>query len=329
MFTRRLGRSDLQVSALGLGCWAMGGPWTIDNETAGWGVVDDAESIRAIHYALNHGVNFFDTAANYGAGHSERVLGQALEGRRGDVIIATKFGYVVDEAKRTATTTEDVLPRIRSECEDSLRRLRTDTIDLYQFHKADYPPEKAAEVRDLLESLVTEGKIRWYGWSTNQPAGARVFAQGSHCNAIQHYMNPVRHFEDLPQLLEVIREFDLASVLKSPLIMGIITGKFTTDTKFPADDVRHTWNLAEGKSPQNLQRIETMRAFFKESGDPRSLAQIALAWAWSYSERAIPIPGFRTLAQVRENIQAADYGPLTADQLAKVEQIFERNPVNS
>ncbi len=283
-------------------------------------------STRAIHYALDQGINFFDTAANYGTGQSERVLGQALAGRRDRVILATKFGYLVDEQNRAVTTTMDVLPRIRAECEDSLRRLQTDYIDLYQFHKGDYPPEKAAEVRDLLEALVAEGKIRWYGWSTNQPEGARVFAQGAHCTAIQFYMNMVRHFDDLPQLLAVIEEFDLGSIIKSPLIMGIATGKYNVDSKFPADDVRTGWNLGEGKSPQNLERIEAVRKFFAESGDKRTLAQIALAWVWTKSVRAVPIPGFRTLAQVQENIRAVDFGPLSEAQMQQVEQIFERRP---
>src|SRR5512139_6786 len=109
MFKRRLGRSNLEVSAMGLGGWAMGGPWTHDNEPAGWGHVDDAESIRAIHYALEAGINFFDTAANYGCGHSERLLGQAMAGRRDQVILATKFGYLVDEEKRIVSETEEVV----------------------------------------------------------------------------------------------------------------------------------------------------------------------------------------------------------------------------
>ncbi len=142
MFKRQLGCSNLEVSAIGLGCWAIGGPWDrreTDGSTGpvGWGQVDDAESIRAIRYALDAGINFFDTAANYGCGHSERILIKAITGRRDQVILATKFGYIVDEEKRIVSETEDVLPRIRQECEESLRRLNTDYIDLYQFHKGD------------------------------------------------------------------------------------------------------------------------------------------------------------------------------------------------
>ena len=114
MLTRKLGKSGIEVSAMGMGCWAIGGPWVYDDATnepnqAGWGQVDDAESIRAIHAGLASGVNFFDTAANYGAGHSERILAKALEGRRSEVVIATKFGYVVDQQKKRITNNQEVI----------------------------------------------------------------------------------------------------------------------------------------------------------------------------------------------------------------------------
>ena len=329
MFKRHLGRSNLEVSAMGLGCWAIGGPWDwleADGSTgpSGWGQVDDAESIRAIHYALEAGINFFDTAANYGCGHSERILSQAIAGRRDQVVLATKFGYLVDEERRVvAETGYDVVSRIRGECEASLRHLQTDYIDLYQFHRNDYPPEKAAEVRDVLETLVDEGKIRWYGWSTDNAEGARVFAQGQHCTAIQHVLNMAY---DAPQMLAVCEEFDQASINRTVLGMGMLTGKFSRETTFPENDVRHNWDLQAERPAQNLQRIEAVRKMFAEAGDPRSQAQIALAWAWTRSQRAIPIPGFKTLAQAKENIQAMEFGLLSNEQMKKIDEIFERVP---
>ena len=325
MFTRRLGRSDLKVSALGLGCWAMGGPWAYDGEPAGWGGVEDAESIRAIHCALDAGVNFFDTAANYGCGHSEQILGRAIAGRRDKVILATKFGYVIDEESRIVTRNDNSLvKRIRPDCEGSLRRLNTDYIDLYQFHRDDYEPEKAAEVREALEGLVTEGKIRWYGWSTINPEGARVFAQGQHCTAIQHWMNMGT---GMPELLAVCDQYDQASIIRSPLGSGNMTGKFNSETVFPKDDWRSTWDLKSEWSIQRRQRIEAVRKFFADSGETRTQAQIALAWIWTRSPRTIPIPGFKTVAQVQENIQAMDSGLLSREQMNKIDEIFERAPV--
>ncbi len=327
MFKRRLGHSNIEVSAMGLGCWAMGGPWAYNNEPAGWGQVDDVESIRAIHYALDAGVNFFDTAANYGCGHSERVLGQAIVGRRDKVILATKFGYVIDEEKRIVTRNdEDVVSRIRRECEDSLRRLNTDYIDLYQFHKDDYDPGKAAEVRDFLETLVDEGKISWYGWSTVNPDGARVFAQGEHCTAIQHWMNMGT---DMPEMLAICDQYDQASVVRSPLGSGNMAGKFNSDSVFPEDDWRRSWDLHGEWLTKRRDQIDAVREFFAEAGDPRTQAQIALAWIWTRSARTIPIPGFKTLAQVKENIQAMEFGLLSNEQMKKIDEIFERAPVIS
>jgi aryl-alcohol dehydrogenase-like predicted oxidoreductase len=325
MFKRRLGRSNLEASAMGLGCWAMGGPWTYDNESAGWGQVDDAESIRAVHCALEAGINFFDTAANYGCGHSEQILGQAVEGRRDKVILATKFGYVIDEASRTVTRNDEgLVKRIRSECEASLRRLKTDYIDLYQFHRDDYDPAKAAEVSDFLEKLVAEGKIRWYGWSTINPEGARVFAQGPHCTAIQHWMNMGT---DMPEMLAVCDRYDQASINRSPLGSGNMTGKFNSETTFPEDDWRRAWYPPSEFLTQRRQRIAAVGKFFAEAGDTRTQAQIALAWIWTRSARTIPIPGFKTVAQVKENIQAMEFGLLSGEQMQKIDEIFERAPV--
>lgn len=331
MFKRRLGRSDLEVSALGLGCWAIGGPWEWlesdgSKNPVGWGQVDDAESIRAIHYALDAGINLFDTAANYGCGHSERILSRAIADRRDKVILATKFGYVVDEDKRIVTETEDVVNRIRQECEDSLNRLRTEYIDLYQFHWGEYPAEKADEVCDLLEKLVEEGKVRWYGWSTDNPEGARVFATGQHCTAIQHWMNIA---SEPREMLAVCEQYDLASINRSPLGMGMMTGKFNRDTKFPEDDVRHNWDLRGEMPAQQFQRLEEVRKIFAEAGEVRTQAQIALAWIWTRSDRTIPIPGFRSVAQVEENIQAMKFGLLSNDEMKKIDEIYERVPIIS
>ncbi len=321
MLKRRLGRSNLEVSAMGLGCWAIGGPWTVDGEPAGWGPVDDAESMRAIHYALDRGITLFDTAANYGCGHSERILGQAVAGRRDQVILATKFGYVIDEATRVVTRTEEVVPRIRQECEASLRRLQTDYIDLYQFHKGEYDLARAAEVREALERLVEEGKVRWYGWSTNDPERAQLFAQGPHCTAIEHSLN--MGF-DLPDMLAACDRYDLASVARSPLGSGNMTGKFNSASTWPADDWRKEWEAPSDFLIERRRRIESVRQMF--AGEARTQAQIALAWIWTRSPRTIPIPGFKTLAQVKENIGAMEFGLLSAEQMRQIDEIFERTP---
>ncbi|HEY4688690.1 MAG TPA: aldo/keto reductase [Anaerolineae bacterium] len=316
MRKRKLGRSNIEVSAIGLGCWAIGGPFWHDG-WVGYGDVDDAESIRAIHAALDRGVNFFDTADAYGCGHSERILGQALAGRREQVVIATKFGYVPDEATRQIIGTDASPDYIRRACEASLRRLNTDTIDLYQFHIHDYDLGKAVEVREALEALVTEGKIRWYGWSlgNEQVEQIRLFAEGPHCAAIQHTLNI---FVDDPLTLAACDEFNLASINQGPLARGILTGKFTADSTFAENDMRRGWgwNFREGRPAERLRQLEALREVLTQDG--RTLAQGALGWVLARSERTIPIPGFKTVGQAEENAGTLQFGPLTDTQMQAI-----------
>jgi aryl-alcohol dehydrogenase-like predicted oxidoreductase len=321
MFTRTLGRSGIEVSAMGMGCWAIGGPWWwSDGRAMGWSRVDDAESIRAIHAALDMGVNLFDTAANYGCGHSERILGQAISGRRDKVVIATKFGHVINgETKIVHDAGDALLDNIRQDCENSLRRLGTDYIDVYQLHAGSYEPEKAVAVRDLLEELVADGWIRAYGWSTDHVDRARVFAQGEHCASIQFRLSV---FSDNVEMRALCDDFDLGSVNKKPLSSGILTGKFTPESTFPEDDFRHRFSLEEEGMVKMLRQVDELRDLLTSGG--RTLAQGAIAWIWARSERAVPIPGFKTVAQVQENARAMEFGPLDQEQMDAVERILER-----
>jgi aryl-alcohol dehydrogenase-like predicted oxidoreductase len=280
MLTRKLGRSGIEVSAVGMGCWAIGGQWWYTGDggrdPCGWGQVDDAESIRAIHAALDLGVNLFDTADVYGCGHSEMVLGKALAGRRDAVVIATKFGKQFDEDRKHYFGHETSPELIRSACEASLRRLDTDYIDLYQFHWTDYEVEKAAEVRYVLEQLVTGGKIRYYGWSTDEVERVKIFAEGKHCTAIQNFQSVLYEF---PEVLTACEEFDLAVVNKQPLAMGLLTGKFDHSTTFPDDDVRREWDLGDGRHAMRLEQVAAIGEILMQDG--RTLAQGALGWIWS------------------------------------------------
>jgi aryl-alcohol dehydrogenase-like predicted oxidoreductase len=311
---------------MGLGCWAIGGPFWRGDTPVGWGEVDDDESVRAIHRALDLGVTFFDTADVYGAGHSERVLARALEGLREGVVIATKFGNVFDEESKQITGSDASPAYIKRACEASLRRLETDYIDLYQFHLNGYDADKGAEVRDTLEELVAEGKIRAYGWSTDFPDRARVFAEGEHCATMQFQMNVL---DDAPEMVALCEALNLAGINRGPLAMGLLTGKYTPDTKVQGADVRSAqgpdWMkyFTDGKANAEwYEKLEAIRDILTSSG--RSLVQGALAWIWGRSEQTIPIPGFRTVEQVTENCGAMKFGPLTADQMNKVDKLLER-----
>jgi aryl-alcohol dehydrogenase-like predicted oxidoreductase len=322
--TRRLGRAGIDISAIGLGCWAIGGPFWADGQPRGWGEVDDEESVRAIHRALDLGATFFDTADTYGAGHSERVLGRALAGRRDHVVIATKFGNTFDESTKNRTG-EDASPDyIRRACEASLRRLQTDRIDLYQMHVGP-EPDAAPEILDTLEQLVAEGKIRAYGWSTDDPERARAFAKGEHCAAAQFNLNV---FDDAPGMVAACESEGLAGINRGPLAMGLLTGKFTADSRLPSDDIRGTdpewlqW-FEDGRPSQTfLDRLAAIREILSSGG--RTLAQGALAWINARSATTIPIPGFRTVAQVEENLGALAAGPLSPDQMREVDRLLAR-----
>ena len=244
MLKRTLGKSNLEVSALGMGCWAIGGPWDWAQPgqepfPVGWGDTDDHESIRALHAALDMDINFFDTAANYGAGHSEVLLGQAFKGKRDKVVIATKFGHIVNEEKKTVYGDRDqIIKNVRTDVENSLRRLQTEFIDIYQLHDGGYDPKLALELQSVLEELVAAGKIRWYGWSTDIVESAREFASGvsgAHCTSIQFRLNTLF---DNPEMRQVCADFDLAGINKDPLNKGILTGKFSSNSTFPENDIR-------------------------------------------------------------------------------------------
>ena len=327
----RLGTSGPAVSPLGLGTWAIGGPFFSGpgcryptGAPLGYGDVDDRESIRAIHCALDLGITLFDTADAYGTGHGESVLGEALKGRRGEVLIATKFGNTYDERTRELTGTAVSPDYIRHACRESLRRLQTDRIDLYQLHVGSLPIEQAIGVADTLDELCDEGLIRSYGWSTDDPARGRAFAGRPRAVALQFDMNVL---QDAPAMLEACREHDVAAIVRMPLAMGFLSGKFTPSSRLASNDIRSQppdWLKcfqAGGRASEDwLSRLASVREILTSGG--RTLVQGALAWIWARDERAVPIPGVRTAAQAEENAGAMAFGPLSKDSLAEVERIL-------
>ncbi|MGW2057833.1 aldo/keto reductase [Streptomyces sp. NPDC001840] len=322
--SRTLGQSGITVGALGFGCWAIGGEW---QDTAGnplgWGKVDDDESVAALHRALDLGITFFDTADVYGAGHSERVVGRALRGRRDEAVIATKWGNLFDESTRTLTGSDATPAYARQALTASLGRLGTDYIDLYQLHLSDASLESAAELRDACEEFVREGLIRTYAWSTDDPERAAFFAEGEHCAAVQHACNVL---EDAPEMLALCAERGLASVNRSPLAMGLLTGKHGSGSRGTTGDIRAvppSWLRWFGEggvpAPEWAARVDAVRSVLTSDG--RTLAQGALAWLWARSPQTVPIPGFRSVAQAEENAGARAYGPLSAGQLAEIAEL--------
>jgi aryl-alcohol dehydrogenase-like predicted oxidoreductase len=200
-----------------------------------------------------------------------------------------------------------------------LRRLGTDYIDLFQLHVWDYPAGPAAELRAVLEGLVRDGKIRAYGWSTDAPELAQVFAEGEHCAAIQHDLNVIL---DAPEMLALCEQQDLASVNRSPLARGALTGKYSQSTVFPENDVRtDSWSVDHFFAP-TLDKLDALRSILTSGG--RTLAQGALDWALTRSPRTIPIPGFRTVQQAVENAGAIQSGLFTSEQMSQIDALLGR-----
>jgi len=182
------------------------------------------------------------------------------------------------------------------------------------------PPGQAEPVMDLLEELVKEGKIRWYGWSTDHPDRAWVFAQGEHCATIQTTLNV---FYDAPDMLELVEKFGLACLNKHPLASGSLTGKFHADYQFPEDDLRHGIDWTSERGQRRLAQVDALRDILTSGG--RTMAQGAIAWIWARSPRTIPIPGFKTVAQVEENAGAMEFGPLSDEQMQQVDALLKSN----
>ncbi len=322
----------LDFGPMGMGTWAIGGPFfagsgwrSSDRTPLGYGDVDDRESIRAIHCALERGVRFFDTADAYGTGHAERVLGTALKGRS-DVVIATKFGNVINPDQRELIDTDFSAAYIGQACEASLRRLGMERIDLYQLHLGDLPTGDAARVADVLEELVEAGLIGAYGWSTDDPERAASIADYPKAVAIQFDMNV---FQDAPAMLETCAQCNVAPIIRSPLAMGFLSGKIDQKSRLASNDIRSRppdWlpYFEDGGSADRYwaNKLDAIRQILTSEG--RTLVQGALAWIWAREATAIPIPGMRTVAQVEENAGAIAKGALTALQLAEIDHLLER-----
>ena len=329
MKARILGRSGIKVSPMGLGGLPIGGmfwrtdydsvPWQTDRSKpfpGGWGPVDDGESIRAIRAGLDSGISLIDTSSSYGCGHSERIIGEAITGRRHDVVIVSKFGNAIDEEKRIYIG-HDVEPdSIRASCEGSLRRLDTDYIDVFLLHWSGYEGDPEPIV-DVLEELLAAGKIRAYGWSNHQVELMERFTVHANFSAVEF---PHSVFSRVPEMLSLCEAQDIGALIRSPLGMGLLTGKFNAETTFPQDDIRHGWNLKEGRMAGVLNALEGIREVLTSNG--RTLAQGALAWTWAQSERTVPIPGFKTVAQVTENAKAMEFGPLGTEQVQEIERLL-------
>lgn len=317
----------LQNHLLGIGTWAIGGPWTFDGRPAGWGAVDDEVSVATIHAAVHGGIRLFDTADCYGTGQSERVLGKALAqlptSVRDEVVVATKFGNLFDESTRSGGG-QDVRPEyVRQACENSLRRLGVDAIDIYQVHGGVADATEAAPVIAVLEELVAEGRIKAFGTSVDAPSVVEAFAGSPYGVSVQTQANVFGH---QTTVLETARRTGLAVLARSPLAMGLLTGKYDETNRPAADDVRRDtpwWTYFDDDAMADwLKRLDTVRELLRT--DRRTLTQGALAYLRGLD--VIPLPGARTPAQAIEHAGALAFGPLPSATFAEIAELMRDSP---
>jgi aryl-alcohol dehydrogenase-like predicted oxidoreductase len=311
MQKKRLGNSDMELTAIGVGAWAMGGGgWAF-----AWGPQDDAESISAIHAALDHGVNWIDTAAVYGLGHSEEVVARALEGRSNRPYVFTKCERVWNEKREI----QKVLKRdsIRRECEDSLRRLKVDVIDLYQIHWPE-PDEDVEEGWETLAKLKEEGKVRWIGvsnFNVAQLERCRKIAPITSLQPPYSAVSPEIREAQLPYCLQ----HGIGVIVYSPMKSGLLTGKMTRErvAALPEDDFRR--RAPAFQEPQ-LTRNLALAALMKEIGarHGRSAGEVAIAWTLRHPAVTAAIVGMRSAEQAAGVVGALEF-QLTLDEISEID----------
>jgi aryl-alcohol dehydrogenase-like predicted oxidoreductase len=313
MQRRQLGYTDLKLTTIGLGTWAMGGPWQF-----GWGPQDDNEAIAAILKAIDLGVNWIDTAAIYGCGHSEELVGKALKQTKIKPIIATKCGLLWDEKREKVNCLK--AKSIRQECEASLKRLRIDIIDLYQIHWPE-PQKDIEQAWEEMARLAEDGKVRYIGVSNfNLEQIKRVQKIAPVASLQPPYSMLNREVED--ELLGYCAENNVGVVAYSPMQRGLLTGKFSQKrlAGLPLDDHRKTSSdFQEPHFSAALQLVDQLRPIAKRNG--RTLAQLAISWVLRRSEVTAAIVGARRPEQIAETAAASDW-TLSQEDTKEIEQLL-------
>jgi aryl-alcohol dehydrogenase-like predicted oxidoreductase len=313
----KLGNSDLEITILGLGAWAMGGAgWEF-----GWGHQDDKNSIEAIHKALELGVNWIDTAAVYGCGHSEEVVAKTLKEWGGaKPYVFTKCSMIWDKDKNTSVSYEP--KSIRKECEDSLKRLKLDVIDLYQVHK---PPldgdEKIDAVIETIANLKDEGKVKWIGVSNYNVEQLERAMKIAPVTSLQPPYNLINHSIE-KEILPYCKKNGLGVLVYSPMSAGLLTGTFTKErvANLPQDDWRkRSPNYLEPKLTNNLRLAEKLKEIAKIHN--RTAGEIAIAWTLMNPAVTAAIVGVRNAAQTEIVMKAGDV-KISANEKAELESVL-------
>ena len=305
MKLRRLGKTGWDVSAVSMGCWALGGQW---------GAVSERQAVATVHAAMDAGVNLFDTADSYGLGQSELFLGKALADRRGAAYVATKVG---NWARRAGDPPGlKTIYSIIGGCHASLYRLGIDTIDLYQCHLA--APEHPEIFVEAFELLKQQGKIRHYAISTNDLGALQALDVNGQCAACQINYSILNRSAER-DILPYCRDHDIGVLLRGPLAQGLLAGKFGEDTRFE-DSVRADWNPGGARRAFLLTRLEVVSRLRGVLRPGQKMADLALQFTLAHPAVTCPIPGMKNPQQAHANAAAAD-SQLDGEQLAAIAAI--------
>lgn len=315
---RTLGRSGIAVSEIGLGTWAMGGDE--------WGQVDDSESIGAIRRALDAGVNFIDTADVYGAGHSEELIARAVEGcPRDQYVLSSKAGFDIYSNPGTpGGSGQNFAPTyLRRALEQSLKRLKTDYIDVYHLHNPGLDVIRTGEALSVLVRAREQGKVRCVAVSVSTPdEGIECLKTGA-VDALQLVYNLLNRSPER-DLFPMAMQQNVGIIVRTPLAFGLLTGKYKAGHVFPHGDFRS--EMAPGWLDANVARVERVRFL---ASSTRTLSQAALAFVLTNTAVSVAIPGAKTVRNVEENLAAAKFAPLDQadlERLARVESEERTDP---
>ncbi|MBE2198247.1 MAG: aldo/keto reductase [Anaerolinea sp.] len=306
---RVLGKSGIAITEIGLGLWAAGGDQ--------WGATDDQEIFDAIDYSLDSGVTFFDTADVYGMGHSEELLGQAMQGRRDRFIVATKIGWR-DFDGDNGRSAYDTVDKLIAGVESGLRRLQTDYVDLIQSHINFREPTMEIFLEGF-QRLQRDGKVRAYGVSTSDFDYLQAFNADGGCAALQIDYS-ILHRMPESDILPYCQAQNIGVIVRGALAMGILTGKYTAETRFGEGDFRRSWHEDPEQQAiylDDLAKVEALRPL----ADGRTLAQLALQFTLAHPAVTTVIPGAKNPRQMQDNVQAGLLPPLAAAELAHIDAI--------
>lgn len=312
---RQLGNTELKISELSFGTWAIGGDW---------GKTSDEEALRGLHTAMEHGVNFFDTADIYGNGHSEELLAQATKGKEDEIYIASKFcraGDIHDLNNYSEKT-------VRQYLENTLKRLNRERLDLYQIHCPPFEILKDGTVFEVLDKLQQEGKIRYYGVSVETVEEGLFCLENPNVKALQVIFNIFRQ-KPLQELFPKAKEKGVGILTRVPLASGLLTGKFTKNHRFEADDHRNfnqngeAFNVGETFAGIPFSKgVELSERISWIAEGRGNMTRAALRWILDQEEVSSVIPGFKNVKQVEDNLQAVHVPSFHEKELERLKEFY-------